>query len=151
MMLTIEKVMILKTVSIFSETPDDVLAELAVYLEEKDVADGQTIFEKGDPGDSLYVIVSGKVRVHDGERTLNELGDRDMFGEMALLDPAPRSATITAIEDTRLLCLDHEPFFEAIDTRSEIARGVIRILSQHLRRTNEDMIQPPREVIEAGR
>ncbi|MBT3391155.1 MAG: cyclic nucleotide-binding domain-containing protein [Chloroflexi bacterium] len=133
MMLTIEKVLILKTVSIFAETPDDLLAELAVYLEERDVAAGQVIFEKGDPGDSMYIIVAGKVRVHDGDRTLNELSDRDVFGEMALLDPAPRSASITASEDTRLLCLDHDPFYEAVDTRSEIARGVIQVLSQKMR------------------
>ncbi|MBC8332157.1 MAG: cyclic nucleotide-binding domain-containing protein [Anaerolineae bacterium] len=133
MMLTIEKVLILKTVSIFAETPDDLLAELAAYLEERHVAAGQVIFEKGDPGDSMYIIVAGKVRVHDGGRTLNELSDRDVFGEMALLDPAPRSASITASEDTYLLCLDHDPFYEAVDTRSEIARGVIQVLSQKIR------------------
>jgi len=133
MMLTIEKVLILKTVSIFTETPDEVLAELALYLEERDVAAGQMIFNKGEPGDSMYIIVSGKVRVHDGERTLNQLKDRDVFGEMALLDPAPRAASVTALEETRLLCLDHGPFYEAVNTRSEISRGVIKVLSRNLR------------------
>jgi hypothetical protein len=133
MMLAIEKVLILKTVRIFSETPDDILAELAPYLDESEVAAGQAIFEKGEPGNSMYIIVSGQVRVHDGEHTINILNDRDVFGEMALLDPAPRSASITTIKDTHLLSLGHDPFYEAVDTRSEIARGVIRVLSRRLR------------------
>jgi len=86
-------------------------------------------FEKEDSEDSLYLIVLGKIRVHDGGHTLNELGDRDVVGEMTLLDLTPRSALITAIEDTRLLYPDHESFYEVIDMYSKTTRGVIRILS----------------------
>lgn len=138
MLLTIEKVMILKSVGIFSETSDDVLAELARYLEEVQVAAGETIFEKGDFGDSLYIIASGKARVHAGELTLNILESRDVFGEMALLDPAPRLASVTAMEHTHLLRLGKEPFFEAVDSCSEIAHGVIQVLSRRLRDQAEE-------------
>ena len=138
-MLSIEKTLILKTASIFTETPDDILAELAQYTEEYEVEAGKTIFEKGSLGSSMYIIVSGKVRVHDGDRTINILTDRDVFGEMALLAPAPRLASVTAEEDTLLLCLAQEPFYEAVDSRTEIARGVIRLLSRHLRDRIQDV------------
>lgn len=138
-MLTIEKTLILKSASIFSETPAEVLAELAQYLDEVEIETGKTIFEKGDPGNSMYIIVSGKVQVHDGERTLNELGDREVFGEMALLDPAPRMASVTALEPTLLLRLGQEPFYEVVDARTEIARGVIRVLSRYLREKVQDV------------
>lgn len=138
-MLLIEKTLILKTASLFVETPDEVLAELAHYTEEVRAEAGETIFEKGNPGESMYIIVSGKVRVHDGERTINILSDREVFGEMALLDSAPRLASVTAVEDTLLLRLAQEPFYEAVDSQVEIARGVIRVLSRHLRERVQDV------------
>jgi hypothetical protein len=87
MLSQIEKLLILKTVGIFLETPDDVLADVAGLLYEIEVPAGTAIFEKGDTGTSMYIIVDGEVRVHDGIHTLNHLHARDVFGEMALLDP----------------------------------------------------------------
>ena len=81
----------------------------------------------------MYVIVSGKVRVHDGPRTIAELGERQVFGEMALLDREPRSASVTALEDTQLFRIEAEPFFELIDDRPEVARGIIRVLTGYVR------------------
>ena len=94
---------------------------------------GQTVFEKDDPGDGLYLVVDGEVRVHRGAHTLNHLGEGDVFGEMALLDAEPRMASVTAVADTLLLRLAQEPFFELMDDRPEVARGIIRVLSQRLR------------------
>ncbi|MEZ4669205.1 MAG: Npt1/Npt2 family nucleotide transporter [Anaerolineae bacterium] len=133
MLATIEKVVILKTVGIFAETPDDVLADVAAILEEEHYSNGEVIFKKGDLGNSLYLIVSGRVRVHDGNYTLNTLSDRQVFGEMALLDPAPRIATVTAVEDTHLFRLGQEAFYELMDSRGEVARGIIRVLTAYLR------------------
>src|SRR5262249_35478940 len=93
MLSTIEKVLILKRVDVFQQTPDDVLADIAALLEEIEVAVGETIFHKGDLGDSLYIIIAGKLRVDDGGHVLNYLGESDVFGEMALLDAAPRLAS----------------------------------------------------------
>lgn len=139
MLTTVERVIILKGVGIFAATPDPVLAELAALLEEEEAAAGQPIFTKGDPGSSLYIIVAGEVRVHDGVSTLNHLGERDVFGEMALLDPAPRSASVTAVADTLLLRLDAEPFYELMDERIEIARGIITVLTGRLRDRMRDL------------
>jgi signal-transduction protein with cAMP-binding, CBS, and nucleotidyltransferase domain len=68
MLTTTEKADILKTVNIFAETPDEILAEVAELLEEVDFKAGETVFEKGAMGTSMYIIVAGRVRVHDGER-----------------------------------------------------------------------------------
>ncbi|GAB4441537.1 MAG: hypothetical protein OHK0015_38990 [Chloroflexi bacterium OHK40] len=139
MLTTLEKVLILKSVSIFSDTADVVLAEVAAILSEEEVPAGTPIFARGDLGTSMYVIVSGRVRVHDGERTLNELGSRDVFGEMALLDPEPRIASVTAIEDTLLFRVDHEPFVQVMADRVEVALGIIRVLTRHLRARVRDV------------
>jgi ATP/ADP translocase/HEAT repeat protein len=141
MLSTVEKVLILKTVSMFSQTPDNVLADVADLLEEVDVIENETIFKQGDSGDSLYVILDGKVRVHDGERLLNYLGERDVFGEMALLDPEPRLATVTSVEATRLFRLDQAPFYELMAERPEVATGIIRVLTGHLRNRVHDIAQ----------
>jgi len=141
MLSTIEKVLILKSVNIFDETPDEILADVAQVCEDVEFKSGDKIFEKGDAGNSLYIIISGQVRVHDGEHTLNFLGERDVFGEMALLDPEPRVASVTAVEDTRMLRLDQEPFFELMEDRIEVARGIIKVLSRRLRARVQDLNQ----------
>jgi HEAT repeat protein len=139
MLSRIEKVLILKAVEIFAETPDDVLADIAELLHENEVPAGTGIFARGDAGTSMYIIVDGEVRVHDGKHVLNHLYTRDVFGEMALLDPEPRVASVTTMVDTRLLRLDQEPFYELMDERNEVARGVIRVLTQRLRARVRDL------------
>src|SRR6185369_5139191 len=133
MLSTIERVLFLKTVDIFQGTPDEILAEVATLLEEVELGAGETLFEQGDPGTSLYIITDGLVRVHEGGHTLNELRQGDVFGEMAVIDTAPRLATATAVEDTRLLRLDQEPLFELMADRIEVVRGIMQVLSGRLR------------------
>jgi ATP:ADP antiporter, AAA family len=133
MLSSLERVVILKTVPIFEGTPDAVLADVGDALDEFDVAAGETIIRQGDEGDSMYVVVDGRVRVHDGDRTLDELGEREVFGEMALLDPEPRVASVSALEPTRLLRLPHGPFHELLHERPEIAIAIMRVLTQRLR------------------
>lgn len=139
MLSTIEKVLVLKTVNLFETTPDDILAEIAVLLTELELLAGETIFEKGEPGDCMYIIISGRVKAHDDDLVFNHLTEGQVFGEMALLDPEPRVASITAVEDTRLLRLDRQPFFELMEDRIEVARGVIQVLSNHLRHRVKDV------------
>jgi CRP-like cAMP-binding protein len=133
-MLTVEKVMILKGVQMFSRTPEEVLEDLAAILEEVDLKKDEYIFRQGDPGDSMYIIIDGGVRVLDGERQINQLGARDIFGELALLDPEPRSASVQAMEDTRLFRIDRETFSELMAGSISIVRGVLHVLCERLRR-----------------
>ena len=138
---TAERIAILRSVSIFIETPDDSLADAAGLLEEVEFKTNQTIFEKGDPGDCMYIIVDGKVKVHDGEMIVNTLGKWDVFGEMAALDPEPRSATVTALEDTSLFRLGQANLYELINRRTGVAIGIIQILSQRLRARMSEMVE----------
>lgn len=139
MLTTVEKVIALKQASIFAETPDETLAAIAPHLEEVLLPAGETILKKGDLGDSMYLIVEGEVCVHDEGRTLNHLRAGDEFGEMAVLDAEPRMASVRAVVDTQLLRLGQEPLYEVMEDRSEVGRGIIRVLSQHLREITRDL------------
>src|SRR4051812_1575036 len=134
MLSTPDKLAILKTVSIFEGIPAEVLPEIAAMLEEVPVPAGSTIIERGDIGTCMYIVAAGRLRVHDGVRTLDEVNPGDAFGEMALLDTAPRSAFVAAIDDSCLLRLEQEPFYRLLAARPEIATGIIRMLSGRLRR-----------------
>jgi CRP/FNR family cyclic AMP-dependent transcriptional regulator len=98
-----------------------------------------TVVKKGDMGDCMYIIAQGKVRVHDGERTLNFLEQGNIFGEMAVLDAETRVASVTAVADTCLLRLAQEPLYQLMDEQPDLARGIIRTLSGHLRARIQDM------------
>ena len=84
-MLTIEKVITLASVSMFAEVPDALLIDVASVLEEIAVSAGEEIVHQGDVGTSTYIIVAGKVRVHDGMKELRLLGAGEVFGEIAAL------------------------------------------------------------------
>ncbi len=123
----------LKPVPIFAEAPDHVLAQVVPILEEQEFEAGQRIFEKGDLGTSMYVIVSGKLRVHIDDRELTVLGERQVFGELALLDPEPRSASITAIESTLVFKISQAEIYELMADHIEITRGIMRVLCRRIR------------------
>ena len=140
-MLTLERVIILKSVDMFEGASEQVLADIAAILEEVELDRGQVVFAKGDLGDSLYVIVDGRVRVLDGETVLGELGERDIFGELALLDPEPRSASVLTLAPTKLFRLDREAFSELMAANIEIVRGVLHVLCERLRQRNQSVLK----------
>ena len=123
----------MKSVSLFAETPEEILADIASILEEFTLQPGESVFEKGDIGQEMYVIVDGRMRIHDGDKTIAFLRSRDVFGEMAALDPEPRSATVTAVEETRLFKLGHHVLYELMTEHVDVARGIIHVLCQRLR------------------
>lgn len=141
MLSTLERVLVLKSVGIFADTPDETLIAVAGLLTEAEYPAGAQIFAQGDPGSSMFVIVSGRVRVFDHERTLNELGARAVFGELALLDPEPRVASVAAIDETLLLRIDHQPFLELMADRPAISFGIIHVLTGYLRERVADLGQ----------
>jgi CRP/FNR family transcriptional regulator, cyclic AMP receptor protein len=132
-MLTIEKVIILKSVSIFSQVPENTLVEVAQAVVEREYPAQTTIFQQGDIGTSLYVIVSGRVKIHQGDQVITELGERQVFGELAALDPEPRSAAATTVEETLVFELDRDALYELLAEHVDVAQGVIRVLCQRLR------------------
>ena len=115
---------------------------LASSLEYLDAAKGQIIFNEGEPGDSLYIVMSGKVKVGrraaDGRENLVVLlGPSELFGELSIFDPGPRTATATAVTDTRLARLRQSALRPWITNRPEIAEQLLRVLARRLRRTND--------------
>jgi hypothetical protein len=143
-MLTIEKVILLKGVSMFSATSEDILADVATILEEVELLPGELVFSKGDRGDSMYIVVSGRVRVFDGENTINFLGEREIFGELALLDPEPRSASVEATEQTHLFRLGRDTLFELMSDNIGVVSGIMQVLCRRLRRITSIATGAPR-------
>ncbi|HSH00884.1 MAG TPA: cyclic nucleotide-binding domain-containing protein [Anaerolineae bacterium] len=133
MLLTIERVAILKSVDIFRHTPDYVLASVAAIIEEVEVEEDETFIQEGSIEDSLYIVVEGQVRVHTNNKTIIVLSGGDSVGELAVLDPEPRSANVTAKNQVLLFRIDKEPFDEVMADRPEIAQGVIRALCRRIR------------------
>lgn len=136
-----DRISVLRRVDLFAETPDNLLSEIADLLEEVSYQAGQTIFEKGELGQCMYIIVEGRVQVHDGKRVLNELAERDIFGEMAVLDSAPRLATVTAQTNTRLWRLEQATLYRLMAGRLEIMRGIIQVLSRRLRQRVQEVVE----------
>ncbi len=136
---SVDKIGILHAVSIFANTPPSILAEVAARLEEVEVKAGERIITKGELGTSMYVVVTGSVWVHDGDMGIAHLFAREVFGEMAALDPEPRSASVTAVEDSRLFQLRKEDLHEVMMRSPAITDGIIQILCQRVRARVGDM------------
>jgi CRP/FNR family transcriptional regulator, cyclic AMP receptor protein len=136
-LLLIEKVLLLKSLNLFKDTPENVLADLAPLMKEIQYEQGTEIFKEGEIGDSMYIIQQGNIKIHKGNTTLAILKEKEVFGELSLLDADTRSATATADTDCTLYKIDQEPFYELMDERPEVAKGFIKILCQRLRTMNE--------------
>jgi CRP/FNR family transcriptional regulator, cyclic AMP receptor protein len=135
MITTVEKVLFLKSVDLFRDLPGEELATIAEIAEEQPLAAGEAVFVEGEPGDALYLVVDGAVRVHRGARHLAQLGVREVFGEMAVLDSKPRSASVTVLKDAVLLKVARDDFRDVLQERPEIGMGIIQVLSRRLRPT----------------
>lgn len=140
-LLLIEKVLLLKALDIFANTPETVLTEVAGIMQETDVEQGTVIFRTGDIGNCMYVIHKGEIRIEKDAHQLAILKENEIFGELSLLDTDSRSADAIAHTDTMLLRMDQEPFYELMENRIEVARGVIKTLCRRLREQNARAIQ----------
>jgi len=138
-LLTIEKVMALKTTEIFHETADDILVDVAHILKVVSFQKDQIIVKKNEIGTCMFIIYAGAVKVHDGDLTFATLKSPDFFGELSLLDTEPRSASVTALEDSLLLRIDQHAFYEIMADRSEVIREMMRILCRRLRKQNQEV------------
>ena len=141
MLLDIEKVIILKSTSLFTETPENILVDVASIIQEERIEAGTTIFKKGDMGYCMYIINEGEIRIRDNKLTFAVFKNRDFFGELALLDPEPRSASATALKDSLLLRLDQDAFYELMSERMEVAKGILKILCRRIREQNDRLFK----------
>jgi CRP/FNR family transcriptional regulator, cyclic AMP receptor protein len=98
---------------------------------------GSIIFREGDPAHELFVIKKGKVRIQIGNRSINELSVGSIFGEMALIDNEPRSATVVAVSDVEVVPVSEKQFLFLVSQTPYFALKVMRVLAQRLRATNK--------------
>ncbi|HUO37814.1 MAG TPA: Crp/Fnr family transcriptional regulator [Mycobacterium sp.] len=130
--------------AIFDGVEPSAVAALTKQLRPVHFARGDTIFSEGEPGEWLYIIISGKVKVGRGfadgrEHLLTIMGPSDMFGELSIFDPGPRTSTVTAITDVRAVSMDRHALRAWIADRPEIAEQLLRVLAHRLRRTNDNL------------
>jgi CRP-like cAMP-binding protein len=137
---TLEKAVFLKSVSLFQNIPAERVADIAQVAVETRIPANVVLFREGDRGDSLYIVLDGCVLVHKAGRNLASLTQGGCVGEMAVLDQEPRSADATAVEDSTLLRIDQEAFYEVLSQNQELMHGIIRLLTSRLRTAGERLI-----------
>lgn len=126
---------------IFQGVDPSAAQALKASLEQVNFPRAHVIFAEGEPGDRLYIILSGKVKIGrrspDGrENLLAVFGPSDMFGELSIFDPGPRTSTVTTVTEVSAVSMDRAALREWITKRPEIAEQLLRVIARRLRRTN---------------
>jgi len=133
---------VVRRAPLFTALDEAAAVSLRSSMDTVKIAKGSILFKEGDDGEHLYVIVDGKLKLGtssgDGrENLLSILGPGEMFGELSLFDPGPRTSTATAVTDAKLLSLGHEKVIPWLKQHPEVSLQLLTRLSQRLRRTNE--------------
>jgi len=131
---------LLSQVTLFSACTQKELARLARHAEIVDFRGGDVLMTEGEPGHEFYVIIDGEVGVTSGGQTVAKLGPGTYVGEQALLDPGPRTATVTAVGDVQAVLLSSREFYAAIDDVPGLSR---KLLTGMARRLREASVHPP--------
>ena len=132
---------IISRIPLFEGLNPEEQEELRAMMTQTTLRRGETLFNEGDAGDRLYILLSGKVKLGhasaDGrENLLAVLGPGEIVGELTLFDPGPRSTTATAVAPTEMLTLDHNQLMAYVESHPQLAKDMLRALAQRLRRTN---------------
>lgn len=135
---------VLMSAPLFAALDVEAAAALKTSMDERRLLKGDILFSEGDPGDRLYVVTEGKIKLGhasgDGrESLLAVMGEGEMFGELSLFDPGPRTATATALTDATVLGLGHAALRPWLTGRPEVAESLLQALAQRLRRTNDTL------------
>lgn len=133
---------VLARAGLFQGVGPEAVSALTAAMEYVDVPRGAAVFSEGEQGDSVYIVVDGKVklsrRAPDGrENMIAVMGPSDMFGELSVFDPGPRTATATAVTAARLALLRQADLRSWMSTRPELAEQLLRVVARRLRRTND--------------
>jgi CRP/FNR family cyclic AMP-dependent transcriptional regulator len=135
---------VLARAGMFQGVDPRAVSALTAELHPVNFPSGHTVFVEGESGDRLYIVISGKVKIGrrspDGrENLLTIMGPSDMFGELSIFDPGPRTSGATTITEVRAVSMDREMVRAWIADRPEIAEKLLRVLARRLRRTNHDL------------
>lgn len=134
-------IQLLQKVEIFNDLPLPLLEQFAERLKIHSLPADTEIIRKGDEGDTMFVIATGKVKIHDGEHVVATMQDGNFFGEFSLLDSAPRSMSVTSVTDVTILPIKREIFYGLLQSQPEIAIRVVSTLTRRLRTQNESIIK----------
>ena len=129
---------------LFAALDDEAASTLMQSMTQRHLERGDVLFNEGDQGDRLYVIGEGKIKLgrrsSDGRENLVAiLGPGEMFGELSLFDPGPRTMTATAVAETQLMGIGHDDLSGLLAGRPEVAKVLLAALAKRLRRTNENL------------
>ena len=130
---TIEKVIFLQDIDVFKDVRVEDLAYIAAITEEETFQPGTNLYEVNDSADSLYLVLDGKVRLHRNSQEISVSGPHEAFGTWALFDNQPRVATATALEETLVLRISREDFYDLLSDHVRIAEAMLRSLARSLR------------------
>jgi CRP/FNR family transcriptional regulator, cyclic AMP receptor protein len=133
-----DRLLLMRKVDMFQELREDFLIRLVPVMEERTFKVKQPIFLQGEEGRSMFIVATGKIKIHLSDRTLKEHTREGFFGEMSLFDAEMRSASATAIEETTCLELTQQHVFAAIEETPGIAVNIIKILSKRIRALNQE-------------
>ena len=137
MLTSVDRLLFIRRVPIFKELRDDFIVRLASVMDELSFPANYTIFQQGEEGRSLYIVISGRVKIHIGDKLLAEFPKGESFGEMSVFDAQPRSASATSLEACECLELTQEQLYDAIEETPEIAVNIIGVLSRRIRELND--------------
>jgi CRP/FNR family cyclic AMP-dependent transcriptional regulator len=135
---------VVRRAPLFAALDDEAQQALLAQMSSSRLERGDILFREGDQGDTLYVIGEGKVKLGrtsaDGrENLIAILGPGEMFGELSLFDPGPRTMTATAVAETQLMGLGNDSLTMLLSGRPEVAKALLAALAARLRRTNEHL------------
>ena len=137
MLSILERMIILKGTNLFEGIPGESIYHVAQVMEEERLEKDTLLFERGDKGDYFYIIVTGENLIHIGGTEFNRHSKGEYFGEMALLDDLPRSASATALEETLLLKMNQDNFLDIMMDSKEVRRSIMKILNERFRRLTD--------------
>jgi CRP-like cAMP-binding protein len=130
----LERARALRGAALFAPLRPEELLSVAEICGEMRLAPGERLCSEGDTGDELYVLVEGRLRVERGGRILADLGAGECAGELAALDREPRSATITAITESRLVRLERDDLLDLLGDHPELVRALAGVLAERIRK-----------------
>jgi len=136
---------VLQNVEIFAHVPASVMEEIAKQIHVSSFGPDETIITKGDNGNSMYIIFSGQVKVHDKEYVVATMKDGNFFGEFSLLDDEPRSLSVSAIIPTVTGTIEQKDFFSLQSKYPDVTRDIIRAMLKRLRGQNQKIISDLRQ------
>ena len=137
----LEKTILLKTVDLFQDIPGELLSQISQISRAKNYQQSDFIFNEGDSGDSLFIVLSGEISIKKGDKIIAKLERGASLGEMALLDHETRSADAFASKDSILLKINQDVFYELMEGSSDIMKQIIKLLTSRIREANSKLEQ----------